>query len=365
MLSIRNFQSEVAKRVFKGPLGHSILFGSHMAKSILYHIEYLPLIHIDHFLRTGKFLSPEREEIDVKFLLDELMLMHSKDLEAMEDGYFGPESILFENPLEHLRNFGLVLKDGIKITLRRKFNTSKDFSKEIKESQEFDQAPEYYKRNFHFQTDGYFSTKSARLYNHQVEMLFRGASDQMRRLALPPLSRHFNLTKERPRKFIEVGCGNGVSTFPISKRFPRVQISATDLSRSYIDYARDYNTDLDNVSWSQSNGSHLEKFKDNTFDAWYSIFMFHELPREERIAVLKEAYRVLKPGAIIVVVDSIQKQDRPELSQLMDLFPQNFHEPFYRNYTNHPMEELFTTAGFSDVSKDMGLSSKVIWGLKA
>ena len=41
--------------------------------------------------------------------------------------------------------------------------------------------PKYFLRNFHYQTDGYLSEKSARLYEFQVETLFSGCAATMRR----------------------------------------------------------------------------------------------------------------------------------------------------------------------------------------
>lgn len=46
--------------------------------------------------------------------------------------------------------------------------------------------PDYYLQNFHHQTDGYLSDHSAALYDLQVEILFNGAADPMRRRLLKP-----------------------------------------------------------------------------------------------------------------------------------------------------------------------------------
>ena len=45
--------------------------------------------------------------------------------------------------------------------------------------------PAYYLQNFHYQTDGWLSKDSARLYDFQVETLFLGSADTRRRQALP------------------------------------------------------------------------------------------------------------------------------------------------------------------------------------
>ena len=65
---------------------------------------------------------------------------------------------------------------------RRKKRTS-DFPKRIN----LESYPDYYLQNFHHQTDGYLSDYSAGLYDIQVEILFNGTADAMRRRIISPL----------------------------------------------------------------------------------------------------------------------------------------------------------------------------------
>ena len=54
-------------------------------------------------------------------------------------------------------------------------------------------------------------------------------------------------------------------------------------------------------------------FPDASFDAVTCVYLLHELPADARAAVAKEVARVLKPGGLLVVADSIQLGDRPRL----------------------------------------------------
>jgi ubiquinone/menaquinone biosynthesis C-methylase UbiE len=56
---------------------------------------------------------------------------------------------------------------------------------------------------------------------------------------------------------------------------------------------------------------------DDSQDAVTSIFMFHELPPNERRIIFREFARVLKPGGRLVLVDSLQRGDEPDLKQPM------------------------------------------------
>ena len=55
--------------------------------------------------------------------------------------------------------------------------------------------PDYYLQNFHFQSGGWLTEDSAHRYDTQVEVLFKGTANAMRRMALPELARDF----PRPR----------------------------------------------------------------------------------------------------------------------------------------------------------------------
>jgi hypothetical protein len=41
---------------------------------------------------------------------------------------------------------------------------------------------------------------------------------------------------------------------------------------------------------------------------------------------------VLKRGGRLIVLDSLQKGDEPVYDALLERFPQNYHEPYYRSY---------------------------------
>ena len=71
--------------------------------------------------------------------------------------------------------------------------------------------PAYYRRKFHFQSDGYLSQASAERYDHQVEVLFGGGAAAMRRQALVPLRaalrRHGGAAGGV--RLLDLGCGTG------------------------------------------------------------------------------------------------------------------------------------------------------------
>ena len=65
-------------------------------------------------------------------------------------------------------------------------------------------------------------------------------------------------------------------------------------------------------------------------------------------------------------VDSVQKEDANErnLDWALEQFPVDFHEPFYKNYTQNPMEGLMHYRGFQKIKKDQGFFAKAVLGQK-
>jgi SAM-dependent methyltransferase len=95
--------------------------------------------------------------------------------------------------------------------------------------------------------------------------------------------------------------------------------------------------------------------------------MFHELPPEVRRVVFGECARVLKPGGRFVLLDPLQLGDRPDYDGLLELFPQNYHEPFYSTYITESFEEIAKSSGLTHVHNFNAFISKVmvfdkLWG---
>ena len=72
----------------------------------------------------------------------------------------------------HLLGFTRVAMDIANMQRRRIAQNDTDFSPEV--VAELHRFPEYYRKNFHYQTDGYFTLASARRYDMQYEFIFLG-----------------------------------------------------------------------------------------------------------------------------------------------------------------------------------------------
>jgi ubiquinone/menaquinone biosynthesis C-methylase UbiE len=290
-------------------------------------------------------LSPEiLEKLQVK-----LKKLEEQDWQDAQQGVY-PISLLFDNPWsDFFRYYPEVWLDMFKIWSRL----------QKKEYQRFDQSidqngyPNYYLQNFHYQTDGYLSDMSANLYDLQVEILFNGAADAMRRRILAPLKEGLQAFSHLPSqqvKVLDVACGTGRTLKMIRGALPKASLFGTDLSPAYLRKANQLLSERPGElpQLIQANAEKLP-YLDNYFQGLTSVFLFHELPASARQEVINEAFRVLQPGGVFIICDSMQAIDSPDFQTMMNNFPAIFHEPYYRHYTTENLEERLTTAGFTNL----------------
>lgn len=277
--------------------------------------------------------------------------------EAQQGVY--PTSLLFDNPwADFFRYYPEVWLDMPKIWERLQSKQYQKFDPNL----DREGYPSYYLQNFHYQTDGYLSDLSANLYDLQVEILFNGAADAMRRRILAPLKQGLTAFSQLPPqqiKVLDVACGTGRTLRMIRGALPKTSLFGTDLSPAYLRKANQLLSEIPGElpQLLQANAEELP-YLDNYFHGISSVFLFHELPAIARQRVIEEAFRVLQPGGVFVICDSIQATDSPEFKIMMENFPAIFHEPYYRHYTTDNLEERLEKAGFVNIQTENHFVSK-------
>lgn len=327
---------------------HSIV-ASNLSKTLLYSLEYRLLNQLSKsFSLFVKAPYQERDKELIHLLRDEVIKLHKEDAKNIADGVYPIEVIKPKAAKEHIKNLPKLIMDSLKISRRRKFNIKKDFDIEPED------APDYLKRNYHFQTDGYFSEQSAKLYEHQVEVLFSGTAGPMRRMLIKMIKD--KIKHKKPIKILELGAGVGTATLDFSKSFNFDSYVVTDVSAPYLNMAKTRLNDS-RFEFVQTAAESLP-FEDESFDLVFSVYLFHELPGSIREKVLEQSKRVLKSGGILAICDSLQKDDEPRLNKVLENFPIDYHEPFYKGYTVWNTQESLSSLGFKNIVSDFKLLSK-------
>ena len=298
--------------------------------------------------------APRRPFPSTREILTDLAQLAVRDTAAVRDGIYPPMPD-GAGLLEQIMRARAMLSDFPNTLQRRSTHDASSVLPNAKNSD----LPDYYVQDFHFQTGGYLTDHSARIYDVQVETLFLGGAGAMRREALRPIADFMRGRDQRTVSLLDVACGSGRFLHDCRIAWPAMRLTGLDLSSPYLDEARRHLRGLRSAEFVAGNAEHLP-FADASRDIVTCIFLFHELPPDIRRRVAGEMARVLRPGGILVFIDSLQLGDRPSWDGLLEAFPARFHEPFYRHYLTDDLATAFGSQGLRLRSHWTSYLSKIV-----
>lgn len=154
----------------------------------------------------------------------------------------------------------------------------------------------------------------------------------------------------KPKRILDAGCGLGHNVLPIAQAFPKAEIIAIDVSAPMLRYghARAQALGITNVHFIQANIEDAD-FADESFD-WIQTTMFlHETSHKAMPVLMKNIYRMLKPGGLMAHVEQPQYDDAK-----MDVFEQAMrdwdafynNEPYWTKMHEVDLDAAMEAAGF-------------------
>ncbi len=308
-------------------------------------------------------IEPARVEITkpvpgLLTLLQDVLRLQAKDAGNVRDG-------LYPIPVEDSSSFAARIEAVRRMIDDLPQSTERRSEKRASEAADLPEAagmPDYYTQNFHYQSGGWLTGESARIYDVQVETLFFGAAGAMRRQAIPPIAEFIRGRNQRQLRLLDVACGSGRFLGQLAQAFPAMPMTGADLSQAYLDEAARFLDRRRNISFQQANAEALP-FAEGSLDIVTCVYLYHELPNEVRRRVTSEIARVLKPGGLFVFVDSLQWDDVDGYDGLLEAFPQRFHEPYYTDYLGDDLaggDGLFARSGLKPQDGFPAFLSKIV-----
>ncbi|MDA0369006.1 MAG: class I SAM-dependent methyltransferase [Proteobacteria bacterium] len=190
------------------------------------------------------------------------------------------------------------------------------------------------------------------LYHHGTGVFAGGIAHRTKGGWGATTARYFKLRYPEfaPKAYLDIGCTVGRELFSVMDVYPDAQTYAVDVGAPVLRYAHARAEAMGKtVHFSQQNAETLD-FDDATFDLITTSFFFHEISVPSARKILREAYRVLKPGGLMI------NQEMPPSSFVKDPY-YDFatdtwnelfnNEPHVRNFRQQDLPKLFAEAGFA------------------
>jgi len=149
-------------------------------------------------------------------------------------------------------------------------------------------------------------------------------------------------------RVLDLGCTVGHNTLPWKGTFPDAEVFGIDVAAPCLRFAHARARSIGvALNFQQMNAGQL-RFPDESFDIVFSSMFLHEIPKKEIPQILREAYRVLRPGGLMLHMelppdDQLSAWD----SFYLDWDGHYNNEPFYQTFRALKLPTLVAAAGFA------------------
>lgn len=153
-----------------------------------------------------------------------------------------------------------------------------------------------------------------------------------------------------PRRILDLGGTIGHNIVPLALAFPETEVVTIDTAAPSLRYghARAQALGATNLSFVQMNAEDMGRYADGHFDWVQTTMYLHELSGTALPRVIREGYRVLAPGGLMLHLE------QPQYSDAMPLYEQfirdwdafNNNEPFWSAMHALDLKGIMVAAGF-------------------
>lgn len=153
-----------------------------------------------------------------------------------------------------------------------------------------------------------------------------------------------------PQNILDMGCGTGEQTLAYKRVFPDALVTGIDCARPFVRYAHGLaESEGLALNFAEMDAGDTD-YPDESFDLIVSIIMFHETSTSQVRNILKESWRLLKPGGLVLNLDVPYQPHRMPLFKQVTNHWQVRHngEPFWTGFAEMDIYKELVTAGFDE-----------------
>ncbi len=164
-----------------------------------------------------------------------------------------------------------------------------------------------------------------------------------------------------PSKILDMACSAGASSVPYALKLPQAEVHAIDVGPGLLRYAHTRAEALGAAVHFHQRSVSDTGFPDESFDLVVSHNAMHEMSDETTAAMMRESFRLLRPGGICLHQDvplrfeRLSPYDRFELS-----WDEHYNgEPFWSTYATNDCKAMLLEAGFADQQIFVGFADQI------
>lgn len=197
--------------------------------------------------------------------------------------------------------------------------------------------PDYYlNQDFHSIRGGYMTAPAALSYDLISRFLLFPNEHQVRAALIRAI-------QGNPRRILDLGCGTGAMTRRLKQAFPQAEVIGLDLSPYMLAIAHQ-KAEQENLSIHLMQGNaESTPFAANSFDVAIACLLLHETPLQASQHILREGYRLLRPGGQMIILDA--NQSWLKKYRWIDRV---FKEPYLEEYMAEDVQIGLHNAGFTN-----------------
>ncbi len=211
------------------------------------------------------------------------------------------------------------------------------------------EPPAYTREPIHIMPGGYTEAElGGYVYHHGSNTFFEGMNTQDE--SNIAIVNAIESPKDgKVQRILDIGCTIGQTTVALKERFPEAEVWGIDAGAPMVRFAHKRAVDLGQEIHFAHRLAEDTKFPDGHFDMVSAFILFHEVTMEAQAQILREVFRVLRPGGTFNISDfphNLKDNYPPFMRYFIEIDSKDNCEPYAFDFTMCDFQKNLQDVGF-------------------